>query len=226
MIYYLSTSFNNQLNLNELIEGETYIKDEENDDWFIIEDVPLNGIFDYKLIIQIEIFDKIFLKYYNFCVKKIKIIKLLSKDELIKECKDYYNVLSGEYWCKNGILHRDHDLPALIDIFGNQYWYQNGMLHRDNDQPAIIDINGEQRWYQNGKLHRDNDSAAIINNYGCKSWYQNGNCSRDNDLPSYIDTCCNYQWYLNSYKSSINCIFYRNNDLPDIISSTYGFAVF
>ena len=80
----------------------------------------------------------------------------------------------NKYWYRNGNIHRDNDLPALICISGNRFWYQNDKLHRDNDLPAIINNNGDQYWYQNDKLHRDNDLPAIISVNGNQYWYQNG----------------------------------------------------
>ena len=41
---------------------------------------------------------------------------------------DDYN---GKYWCKNGMYHRDRDLPALIFNDGSMYWWNNGELIRD-----------------------------------------------------------------------------------------------
>jgi antitoxin component YwqK of YwqJK toxin-antitoxin module len=57
-------------------------------------------------------------------------------------------------------------------------WYvvfrKNGQLHRDNDLPAVIYANGEKEWYQNGQLHRDNDLPTVVLPSGTKLWYQNG----------------------------------------------------
>ena len=40
----------------------------------------------------------------------------------------------------------------IINIDGNTSWYKNGQLHRDNDLPAVILTNGSQFWYQYGKF--------------------------------------------------------------------------
>jgi len=77
-------------------------------------------------------------------------------------------------WYKNGKLHRDNDLPAIITPNEKKYWYKNGVRHRDNDLPAVILANGDQFWYQNGKLHRDNDLPAIIYANGDQKWFKNG----------------------------------------------------
>lgn len=56
-----------------------------------------------------------------------------------------------QYWFKNGKLHRDTDLPALIRADGSQYWFRKGKFHRDN-LPAVIHPDGSQEWYKNNKL--------------------------------------------------------------------------
>jgi hypothetical protein len=58
-----------------------------------------------------------------------------------------------------------------VDDEGNQHWFKNGKLHRDNDLPAIIWASGNLEWYKNGKLHRDNDLPAIIQD-GSLFWYK------------------------------------------------------
>ena len=136
-------------------------------------DVPIN-VFTYsngancKYAI-IEALGDIQTKHDKFVTNKIKIIKILTKNELILECGNktfrnsygkYYfqnNVLVmlniyTEYqkWFKNGLLHRDNDLPALIDVYGGHYWFKDGILHRDNNLPAIIYGNGNKEWWING----------------------------------------------------------------------------
>jgi hypothetical protein len=51
---------------------------------------------------------------------------------------------------RNGLRHRDNDLPAIIYASGTKKWYKNGELHRDNDLPALITYDGAKHWYQNG----------------------------------------------------------------------------
>ncbi len=53
--------------------------------------------------------------------------------------KDVTKDVTKEYRNSKGELHRDNDMPTIIDANGNQLWYQNGKRHRDNDMPAIID---------------------------------------------------------------------------------------
>jgi len=51
-------------------------------------------------------------------------------------------------------------------------WYQNGELHRDYDLPAVVEENGTKMWYQHGVLHRDQFAAIIAPKY--QEYYKNG----------------------------------------------------
>ena len=73
---------------------------------------------------------------------------------------------------ENGELHSYDDLPANV-YWGNFEWYKNGLLHRDGDLPAYISARGDLEYYQNGKRHRDNGPAVIRKNGTC-SWYKHG----------------------------------------------------
>ena len=85
-----------------------------------------------------------------------------------------HGVYYSDYWIawyKDGLLHRDNDLPAKIYRHYKE-WYKNGKKHRDN-KPAI-EYKKDKRWYRNGELHRDNDLPAVIYSNGGKEWYKNG----------------------------------------------------
>jgi len=56
---------------------------------------------------------------------------------------------------KNGQLHREGDLPAIIYGNGSKFWLKNDQSHREGDEPAYIHANGSKRWYKNG-LEYDN----------------------------------------------------------------------
>ena len=77
-------------------------------------------------------------------------------------------------WQK-AIIHRDGDLPAIINSNGDKFWYKNGVIYRDNDLPAIEWADGEKWWYKNGHLHRDNNLPSIIKYSGVKEWWIDGN---------------------------------------------------
>jgi hypothetical protein len=89
-------------------------------------------------------------------------------------------------WYKEGKLHRDCDLPAIIYPNGSKHWYKKGKLHRDGDLPARFYAGGEQEWYKEGKLHRDGDLPAVIYADGDQQWYKEGKRHRDGDLPAII----------------------------------------
>ena len=76
-------------------------------------------------------------------------------------------------WWKNGLFHRDNDMPAIERADGSKQWYKNGELHRDNDMPAYVGADGTKSWYKNGQLHRDNDMPAIVRADGSKEWCKN-----------------------------------------------------
>lgn len=52
---------------------------------------------------------------------------------------------------KNGLIHRDNDLPAMIDPGVILWWFQNGALHRENG-PAIsfFDSPEDNLYFLNG----------------------------------------------------------------------------
>ena len=102
--------------------------------------------------------------------------------------------LDYEEWRHNNVRHRDGDLPALTNQWGDKRWYKNGELHRDGG-PAVVRGNIEE-WYQNGLLHRDGGPAVEIKN-GTKYWYQHGKLHRD-DGPAVITLFPKTEsWYQN-----------------------------
>jgi len=69
----------------------------------------------------------------------------------LREEPPVVNKCGTKRWIKNGLKHRDFDLPAVIYTDGEKQWFKNGKLHRDNG-PAVIWANGTKRWYKNGKF--------------------------------------------------------------------------
>lgn len=103
---------------------------------------------------------------------------VLRKIEFKNGEENYYG--AGEL---HGILHRDNDLPAIINK-QLKAWYKNGVRHRENDLPAVEYHSGEKQWHINGNLHRDNDHPAIeqyLNNeLQYFAWFLNGRRHRLN----------------------------------------------
>ena len=110
-----------------------------------------------------------------------------------------------ERWYRNGKLHRDGDLPAVIrycrwnGTLAHEEWWCDGVKHRD-DGPAVrwyredgTNVDHEQ-WYRNDVKHRDDDGPAVIRYYSdgsleYEAWYRSGVKHRDGDLPA-------EKWYL------------------------------
>jgi HSP20 family molecular chaperone IbpA len=105
-----------------------------------------------------------------------------------------------ESYDNEGKLHRDDDLPALIEKDEHSFveaWYKHGVLHRDGDMYAVNDQNYEKRWYKHGLLHRDGDLPAIEDIDENKAWYKHGVLHRDGDLPAFIGKNGTMKWYIN-----------------------------
>jgi hypothetical protein len=91
--------------------------------------------------------------------------------QITQVTKDHYKDIRHYL---NTSLHRDGDLPAFENNYGDKFWYILGLEHRDNDLPAIEEANGSKSWWISGKRHRDNDLPAYEHTTGNKSWYKNG----------------------------------------------------
>ena len=50
------------------------------------------------------------------------------------------------------------------EYWGNTEYYKNGVLHRDGDLPAVISARGDLEYYKNGKRHRDNGVCSWYKN--------------------------------------------------------------
>ncbi len=84
-----------------------------------------------------------------------------------------------QIWYKEGKIHRDGDLPAIIWVHGAKEWYKEGKCHRDGNLPAIIRADGSQYWFKEGKIHRDGDLPACIRLDGTQLWFKEGKLHRD-----------------------------------------------
>ena len=118
-----------------------------------------------------------------------------------KEYEDYKNIPphSGQYgithtWSRNGVPHRDFDLPAVIyynsDNTPSQLiWYKKGRIHRKGDKPAKIFLNKNlYYWYKKGKIHRDGDNPAILIPNGTAWWIRNNKPFREGGKPPIIES--------------------------------------
>jgi hypothetical protein len=55
----------------------------------------------------------------------------------------------GIYYYRCSKLHRD-DEPAVTKFDGTKMWYKDGLLHRDNNLPAVIYPDGNIEYWLNG----------------------------------------------------------------------------
>ena len=77
-------------------------------------------------------------------------------------------------------------IESFTRSFGICSWYKNGELHRDGDLPAVIWHHGSKEWYRYGKRHRDHGPAMITPtildpNVMLECWYKNGDIVRTKD---------------------------------------------
>jgi len=120
----------------------------------------------------------------------------------IYDDENNYELENGNKTWKNkeGQIHRDNDLSAVIHTNGTKGWYKEGLLHRDNDLPAVIHPDGTQIWFKEGKHHRDNDLPAVIYTNGTQYWYKEDLRHRDNDQPAIIFADGTKQYWVNGNK--------------------------
>jgi len=111
--------------------------------------------------------------------------------ELYKKIEDHYGYDPDHIYENQGLIHK---------LKGEQTWYKNRKLHRENDLPALIDFDGTQEWYKNGKLHRESDLPAIITHDGHQGWFINGLRHRENDLPACVDADGSQAWFINGVR--------------------------
>ncbi len=125
----------------------------------------------------------------------------------------------GEYYYKEGLLHRDDNKPAVITN-ENAMWYKAGLLHRENNQPADEGYSKRfQRYAVNGKYHRTDGPAIIIGNErdgtANKLWMFNGKLHRI-DGPAIECAYGREEYFLNGIFQVAGMKTYRPDELaPD-----------
>ena len=77
-------------------------------------------------------------------------------------------------------------MEYVKEYWGNTEHYKNGVLHRDGDLPAVISARGDLEYWKNGRRHRDNGPAIIRKDGGVCSWYKK-RCTYRNVLVHYIN---------------------------------------
>jgi len=117
----------------------------------------INNIYKERLLnksiknrYKIEVLENRKLKYFldnNYYHIYIKGLGLLDS-KLITFKNGYYSTYLESY----------NDFPSIFYYHNNsKAWHKNGKLHRENDLPAVIQENGDLAWWIDGKQHRDDD---------------------------------------------------------------------
>jgi hypothetical protein len=108
-----------------------------------------------------------------------------------------------EWRLPNGKLHSpDNDTPALSFPSGEKRWYKNGLLHREGDLPArIVPEKDSKEWYYEGKYHREG-GPATINRYGdgIETWSKHGKYHRLDGPAISADVFGSPQFYIDGEK--------------------------
>lgn len=106
----------------------------------------------------------------------------------------WLETLGTQIWCCNGNIHRNGDLPAIVqgDDTIIQEWWKHGKRHRRGDLPAIefrIKHFIHSEWWERGVCHRDDDKPAIVSvdqeslrtgkTFREHKWYQRGILHRE-----------------------------------------------
>ena len=127
-------------------------------------------------------------------------------DNVYKSCKTFKTMIEDEWKmiyhdCQHHLPHNpgEHDEP-VINKYGDQLWYKDGSIHRDWGLPAVIMADGAQEWYSGGKLHRDGDMPAVIRANGSQWWYRDDEPHRDGDKPAIIRADGSQEWWCDGKK--------------------------
>ena len=136
----------------------------------------------------------------------IKVVGELTPEEFVAlQSGSSTNSSGTTHYYKAGKLHRDGDLPAVINTReGLEEFWRDGEKHRDGDLPAVVSTTGV--WLEN-RLERGGDQPASVVTRGdrvSKQWYVNGNLHREGDQPAYTvewaGKVCFQQWYRHGQK--------------------------
>jgi len=99
-------------------------------------------------------------------------------------CVDDQVLAGAQIWYKNGVVHREADLPAIVQLDGTLTYVQDGEVHRGGDLPAIVTPNGTKMWFSHGKRHRAGGAPAVVSASRIE-YYVNNTLHREGG-PAYI----------------------------------------
>lgn len=141
---------------------------------------------------------------------------LIVQDKLMAAHTSCIDVRGREWELPNGKLHSPSpNIPAYCGALGKyKEWYRNGIMHREMDLPAIEWNSGKYKeWHINGQLHREGDLPAVVGYDGCKAWFKFGLRHREGDLPAIVQESVSESWWVNGRR-------HRENGLPAVIESS------
>ncbi len=96
------------------------------------------------------------------CADMFRIVRAVprAEQEALVRVPCVVRLFSGAtFWFVDGVLHRDHDLPAIEWGMGaGKEWWVHGVKHRAGDKPAV-EKPGRREWWENGLLHRTTGPA-------------------------------------------------------------------
>jgi len=78
---------------------------------------------------------------------------MMNREKVIRTTTTYTE--TGYFSDDSGIFiqHSFDDEPAIIWSGGTKYWYKDGLLHRDNNLPALIFSDGDCGYYKNENIY-------------------------------------------------------------------------
>jgi hypothetical protein len=140
----------------------------------------------------------------------IKIVEEITREKLFQCMPEYIERVGGtKEWFKNGLRHRDGDLPSIILADGTKEWREGHKLHRKGGLPAIEWANGTKEWWVGGSRHRDDGLPAVECCDGSREWWVKGLRHRDGGLPAIKWASGTKEWWVNDKR-------HRDGGLPAI----------
>jgi hypothetical protein len=113
---------------------------------------------------------------YPITSKESKVINEILEDINLGKPYEIAQFLSAS---GDRVIHSFKDKPACRKISIKtgktlaEYWYNHGLLHRERDLPAYVNYYGDSVWYKNNKIHRVKGPAVDSDHYGAL-WYWEG----------------------------------------------------
>jgi hypothetical protein len=103
-------------------------------------------------------------------IKTVLVEKIPSPDIVLRRGKRLRQFWTNKY----GEIHSKYGNPAEIKETGTYVWYKNGLRHRDGDMPAeIVHHSGSMTWARSGIIWREGLKPAMITQSNVY-WYECG----------------------------------------------------